>query len=122
MNFSVSKRFESITHAFRGAVTLVATQHNAWVHLFATVAVVAVGFYFRVSSIEWIALIFAIALVWIAEALNTGIEFLADEVSQERRERIKKAKDVAAFGVLAASAAAATIGFIIFIPYLGRFG
>ena len=109
---------ESFTHAFRGAATLLASQHNAWIHLSATGIVIAAGYYFRVTSMEWIALIVAIGLVWVAEALNTGIEFLADEVSEERRDRIKKAKDVAAFGVLTASAAAFAIGIIVFLPYV----
>jgi diacylglycerol kinase (ATP) len=44
-----------------------------------------------------------IGLVWAAEALNTAIEFLADEVTLERRERIGNAKDASAGAVLVAS-------------------
>lgn len=59
-----------------------------------------------------------LCLVWMAEALNTAIEFLADEVSQEWRARIGQAKDVAAFGVLVSALAAATIGLLVFVPHL----
>ena len=117
MRFSLSKRLQSFTHAFRGAVTLVATQHNARIHLVATAVAAGAGWTFRITSMEWIAVIVAISGVWMAEALNSGIEFLADEVSLEKRDRIKMAKDVAAFGVLVASTTALVIGVIIFWPY-----
>jgi diacylglycerol kinase (ATP) len=119
-DFSIKKRLKSFTHALRGAVTLVATQHNAWLHAVATVAVLSAGFWLKVSLIEWGLLIMAIALVWIAEALNTALEFLADEITEERRDRIKKAKDVAAFGVLISALAAATLGAIVFLPHFCR--
>ena len=53
-----------------------------------------------------------------AEALNTAVEFLADEVTLERRERIGQAKDVAAFGVLVAAVGAAAVGVLVFAPRL----
>jgi len=109
-------RLRSFRHAFRGAATLLKTQPNTRIHLVATLAVAGAGGYWRVSAIEWALLAGAAGMVWVAEALNTALEFLADEVSLERRERIKRAKDVAAFGVLAASAAAVVIGFAVFGP------
>lgn len=117
-NMSPTKRLQSFVHAFRGVFTLLATQPNARLHLAATVLVMMAGAYFRVSTMEWIALSFAIALVWVAEALNTAIEFLADEVTLERKEGIKRAKDVAAFGVLAAAVGAAAVGLLVFVPHL----
>ena len=119
-SFSLRSRLKSFTYAFQGARVLLATQHNAWIHLAATLAAVAAGIFCRVSRPEWALLVFAIGLVWLAEALNTAIEFLADEVSEEKRERIGKAKDVAAFGVLAAAVAAGIIGALVFLPHVFR--
>jgi diacylglycerol kinase (ATP) len=116
--FSLRRRLQSFVFAFQGAKALLASQHNAWVHAGATFAVVVGGAICRVSRQEWTSLIFAIALVWMAEALNTAIEFLADEVSVERRERIGSAKDVGAFGVLVAAIAAFMIGAIVFFPHI----
>lgn len=79
------------------------------------------GFLFQVTVIEWIMLIFAIAIVFIAEALNTAIELLCDFVSPDYQELIKKTKDVAAGAVLIAAMGAAIIGVIIFLPYLRTF-
>jgi len=118
--FSIAARLRSFRCAFQGALALVRTQHNAWIHAAATLAVIAAGIFFRVTAHEWALLVFAIALVWMAEALNTAIEFLADEVTEERRERIGRAKDVGAFGVLVGAMAAAAIGAIVFVPHLVR--
>lgn len=92
------------------------TQPHARWHLLATVVVIVLGFSFKVSRLEWALLILAISIVWIAEAINTSIEFLCDEVTLERRERIKHAKDIAAFSVLAAATGSASIGLLVFAP------
>jgi len=76
------------------------------------------GIFYHVSLPEWALLLFAITLVWMAEALNTAIEFLADEVSEEKRERIGKAKDIGAFAVLIGAISSVLIGGIVFIPHL----
>ena len=60
----------------------------------------------------------AIALVWLAEALNTAIERLADAITLEPNENIGYAKDVAAGAVLAAAIISAVIGLTIFVPHL----
>lgn len=111
-------RVEALMYAFRGGWTLLATQRHAKVHALATVLVMTAGYAFRISTVEWALLVVATAIVWMAEALNTAIEFLADEVSLEQRERIKHAKDVAAFAVLAAAIGAATIGLLVLSPYI----
>ena len=112
------RRRRSFGHALRGGRTLVATQPNARVHAAATVAVAALGVALGIDRLEWVAVAVAMAMVWLAEALNTAVEFLADEVTLERRERIGQAKDVAAFGVLAAAVGAATVGVLVFAPRL----
>ena len=100
----------------RGAATLVSTQHNTWVHIAATAGVLAMGAIVKVSGIDWALLVVAIALVWMAESLNTAIEFLGDEITENHRDRIGKAKDVTAFGVLISTIASVVIGTIVFLP------
>ncbi len=119
-DFSPRQRLHSFRHAWSGMFTLVRTQHNAWLHLIATVLVLALGIILGISRIDWALIAVAIALVWIAEALNTAIEFLADEVTEERRERIKYAKDIAAFGVVVSAITSTVVGLIVFVPYLCR--
>jgi len=116
--FSIRRRLKSFLFAFQGGKTLVSTQHNAWIHSVATIAVVIGGVCYHVTRQEWAMLVFAITIVWMTEALNTAIEFLADEVSEEKRDRIGKAKDVGAFAVLAGAVASIAIGWIVFLPHL----
>lgn len=93
------------------------SQHNAWVHAVATIAVLAAGFFFGVSTSEWCFLILLIMAVWVAEALNTAFEFLCDVASPEFHPLVKKSKDVAAGAVLLSAMGAAAVGLIIFIPH-----
>ncbi len=120
-SFRIRERAKSFVYAFRGVKTLVQSQHNAWIHLAATVLVVFVGIFFEISRNEWLWIILSIAIVWLAESFNTALEFLADAVSLEHNALIEKSKDVAAGGVLLAAIAAAIIGILVFLPYVLRF-
>jgi diacylglycerol kinase len=118
VSFQFSERARSFRHAFCGIGTVIRTQHNAWIHLVATVGVVALGIFVHLDRLEWCAIVFAIALVWVTEAVNTAIEFLADEVTRERREGIGRAKDVGAGAVLLAAMTSVVIGMLIFLPHI----
>jgi len=119
--FSFSGRIRSTSHAANGMVELLKSQHNAWVHAFATVCVIAAGVLFGVSATEWCFLILAIMAVWVAEGLNTAFEFLCDVASPEFHPLVKKSKDVAAGAVLMSALGAAVIGLVVLGPYLLRF-
>ncbi len=116
--FSFTGCIRSFKYAFVGIWTMLKSQQNAWVHAFATVAVVTVGFVLGISPAEWCWLVLAIIAVWMAEALNTAIEFLADVASPEFHPLVKKAKDVAAGAVLISAIGAIIIGIIIIGPYV----
>ena len=116
--FSFTGRIRSFKYAFVGIWTMLKSQQNAWVHACATVAVVTVGFVLSISPAEWCWLVLAIIAVWMAEALNTAIEFLADVVSPEFHPLVKKAKEVAAGAVLISAIGAIIIGIIIIGPYV----
>ncbi len=118
MRFSVIARLKSFTYAFDGFAFMLRTQHNAWVHLVATIAVVALGLYLRVDADAWRWLIASIALVWVAEAMNTAFEHLCDVVSPEFHPSVKRSKDIAAAAVLVCVIAAALLGAITLWPYL----
>ncbi len=114
----LAQRWRSVGFAWQGIKFLLATQANARIHALATVAVVLAGLYFQVSRLEWLALVAAIAWVWVAEALNTGLECVVDLVSPQQHPKAAQAKDVAAAGVLLASVAAVVVGAIVFGPKL----
>ncbi|HEY8241375.1 MAG TPA: diacylglycerol kinase family protein [Kiritimatiellia bacterium] len=116
--FSIAGRARSFVYAFRGVGIMLASQHNAWIHAFATVLVVAAGLACRLPASEWCFIVLAIVAVWTAEALNTALEFLADAATPGFHPLVGKAKDVAAGGVLITAVGAAVIGAVIFLPRL----
>lgn len=93
------------------------SQHNAWLHAAATLAVVALSAVVGLTAMQWCIIILCIGLVWSAEAVNTALEVLCDMVHPDEHPKIKIVKDVAAAAVLLVSVAAALIGVIIFLPY-----
>lgn len=114
--FSWRARRKSFFYAGAGIYHMFRTEHNAWIHLVTTVVVTVASVYFNVSRIEMALLFFAIALVWVAEMLNTCLEKTLDFITQKRCEEIKRIKDIAAGAVLIAALCALLIGAIVFIP------
>ena len=119
-NFSIAARIKSIGHALDGLGLMLRTQHNAWIHLAATIAVVVAGVVLGITTEAWLVLILAIVMVWIAEALNTAFELLCDVASPDFHPLVKAAKDVAAGAVLLSAIAAAIVGTIVFLPRIIR--
>jgi len=115
-NFTLYKRLRSFGFAFNGLKILFREEHNARIHLLAAVVVIIAGFCFHISILEWMAVVLAIGLVITMEIINSAIENMADFVSPERHEKIKKIKDLAAAGVLVSAITALIIGMIIFVP------
>jgi diacylglycerol kinase (ATP) len=118
--FSIAARLKSFTFAFAGIAYMLRTQHNAWLHLVATIVVLIAGFALNVSADDWRWLVAAIALVWTAEAVNTAFEHLCDVVSPEFHASVQKSKDIAAGAVLICVIGAVIIGLQVFVPYLLR--
>ena len=89
---------------------------QALIHVLAALSVIIAGIYFKITSTEWMAVVFAIGIVVVAEMLNTAIEKLTDMVSPGIHPDAKVVKDIAAGAVLMASISALTIGLIVFLP------
>jgi len=115
--FSLNGRAKSLAFAVEGLVFMFRTQHNAWLHALATLSVIVLGLYLDVSAADWRWLVAAMAMVWGAEALNTAVEYVCDVVAPNFHLAVKRAKDIAAGGVLIAAVAAAIIGTLTFWPY-----
>ena len=115
-NFSIRKRVKSFKYAFSGLNSLLRSEHNSRIHLVAAVLAIALGILFKISVAEWLYIALVIGMVFMAELFNSAIEELADKVSAEYNERIKRIKDYCAAAVLVSSIVAIIIGAIIFIP------
>lgn len=114
--FSIKKRLEGFSYAWNGILLLIKEEHNARIHLFAAFLAISLGFYFSLSSIEWICLLITIGLVISLEAVNSAIENIADFISPERHKQIKKIKDLSAGAVLIVAIVAFVVGLLLFLP------
>jgi diacylglycerol kinase len=76
------------------------------------------GLALHLDTWEWVAVVFAIASVIGAEAMNTALEKVVDLASPEWHELAGQAKDAAAAAVLIVSLGAAVVGLIVFLPKL----
>ncbi|MCB0606791.1 MAG: diacylglycerol kinase family protein [Lewinellaceae bacterium] len=112
----IRKRLLSFKYAFRGIADLFVSQPNARIHAAAAVAVIAAGWYFRISAGEWALVALTIAVVLAAEAFNSALEYLTDLASPEFHPLAGKAKDIAAAAVLLAALGAAAVGALVFGP------
>ena len=114
--FSIVKRAESFTHAFRGIGIFIKSTHNAWIHLVILAGVIVLGFVFEIERSEWLALVLAAGLVLVSEAFNTAIEIDMNLTSTEYHPYARDTKDVAAGAVLISAVTAGIVGLIIFLP------
>jgi diacylglycerol kinase (ATP) len=109
-------RKSSFGYAIQGLRQLFIEEPNAKIHFVATLIAIALGIFKHLSPERWAALVFAIGLVWITEAINTCIEKLCDYAcNKEWHPTIKTVKDVAAAAVLIAAIVSATVGAIVFL-------
>lgn len=118
--FTVLGRLKSVRHALAGIAVMLRTQHNAWLHLGATLGVIAAGIVLKIDANDWRWLVVAIVLVWVCEAVNTAFEHLCDVVSPDFHAAVKLSKDIAAGAVLIAAIGAVVLGVLIFLPYLSH--
>ena len=117
-SFSLRRRMKSFVYAFRGILHVARSEHNFWIHLSAAIGVILLGFWLKVSTSEWLWIVFSIGLVFTAETFNTAIEKLVDLYHPSRERQAGLIKDIAAGGVLVMAITAAVIGIIIFLPKL----
>ena len=114
--FSLIARLRSTTHAWRGLVIFIKSTHNSWLHIFFAILAIYLGFILKISGMEWVAIIFSIGLVMVAEILNTAFEIDINLTSPVFHPYARDTKDVAAGAVLISVVVAGIIGLIIFLP------
>lgn len=112
----MKKRANSFKTAFTGLYEGLKSQWNFKFHLIAACVVIAFGFYFEVSKLEWCVLLLCCALVISLELINTAIELLCDFIEPNKNEKIRIIKDISAAGVLVSAIIAFVIGGIVFVP------
>lgn len=112
---------QGIIFACVGLKVFFEEERNSRIYIFFAVLILVFGFVFSISAVEWILLLLSISIVASLELLNSAIERLSDRISPDQDILIKKAKDLAAGGVVLAAIIALINGTIIFLPKLIHF-
>lgn len=106
----------SFKYAIMGILSSLKSERNMKVHFFFVVAVVVLGFIYKISLNEWIFCLICFAFVITAEMINTAIEIVTDLAMPKINEKAKLAKDISAGAVLVSAIISIIVGLIIFIP------
>lgn len=111
-------RLKAFKYAFKGAWMLIINEPSIKVQAIIAFLVCIAGFYFNITTIQWILQLLAIGLVLSIEGLNTAVEKIADFIHPDFHNKIGDIKDVAAGAVAFAAIIAAVVGLLIYIPYI----
>lgn len=111
-------RLKSFKHAIIGWWHVIRTQQNAWIHALATVVTILLALWLTLPLRDWAVIIVTIAMVWMAEFLNTALEIVVDLASPNLHPLARAGKDVGAAAVLITAAAAVLVGILLMGPPL----
>jgi len=114
----LKNRIRSVGFALKGMFLLLRTEASIQIQFGIAVVMTIAGFYFQISSTEWILQLLSIGMVMGVEAVNTAIEKLADYIQPKNDPKIGFIKDISAGAVMIVSVIASIIGLIIYIPKL----
>lgn len=114
----ISRLIKSFGYAFKGLFKTFHEEQNLRIQTSASLVVIGLGIYFRISRAEWISLVLVIALVLVVEITNSAVERITDVLKPRINSYIKEIKDIMAAAVLLSSIAAIVVGLFVFSPYL----
>lgn len=117
----LKKHHISFSHAVEGIVWAFTNHPNFRIHFGISLIVLLEGYFFSISTVELLLLVFCIVLGFATEMANTALECVVDLVTKEWRVDAKHAKDVAAGMMLVVAIGTSIIAAIIFIPHIISF-
>jgi len=94
-------------------------ERNIKIHLTLGVGALLLSIILKISTFEWLIVLFLIGVVISAELFNTAIEETCNALRDQLRldhQATKLPRDLAAGAVMVIAVASALIGLIIFVP------
>lgn len=105
---------QSLIDALQGILSAFYREKNMKLHLISAIIALSASFYFKVERLEFLFVLTAIILVFIAEMFNTALEAAVDLETEEFHPLARLAKNVAAGAVLCAALFALLVGYFVF--------
>lgn len=102
-------------NALKGVRLALKSERNVRIHFFIAILVMVSGVTLKFTPVEFSILLIAIAIVVIAEMVNSAIEFSLDSIFHNRYSKlVGMAKDIAAGAVMIATFISISIGILLF--------
>ncbi|NLB34520.1 MAG: phosphatase PAP2 family protein [Elusimicrobia bacterium] len=112
-SFKSDNLIKSFDYALKGFVYAVKTERNIRIHIIATILVIILSLFLKISRLELAILILVISLVIICEIINTAVEHIVNMITRKHHPIAKIIKDLTAAAVFFASVSAVIIGYLI---------
>lgn len=114
----IGRLIKSFKYAIHGLIKTFKEEQNFKIHSSIALLVIVLGFYFKITRIEWMMIIFIIVLVMLMELANSAVERIADVLKPRLDTYVKEIKDISAAMVLLSSLLAIGLGILVFWPYV----
>lgn len=102
-------------NSFKGIRLALKSERNIRIHFVVALMVMSAGIVLKFTPLEYSILLIAIAIVIIAEMVNSAIEFSLDAIFHNRYSKlVGMAKDIAAGAVMVATFISISIGILLF--------
>jgi len=114
----IKKRIKGLIIAISGMFFLLKNEDSIKVQSLFFLLFIFLGYYFEITTNEWIIHIILIGFILTAEALNTVAEKICDFINPKYDDRIKLIKDISAGAVSFAVISSLIVLIIIYYPYI----
>ena len=112
----IKRIFKSFKFSFDGLKYAYTHEQSLALHVIVMAAIIACGFGFHISPMQWVITLVMGALILVAELFNTSIEAVVDMVTEEYHPLAKVAKDTASAACFVADLIAAGMWLVVFAP------
>ena len=108
---------KSIKYSLDGLFYAYRYEQSLWIHGFAVLLAVVLGFIFQIRLAEWAIIFIALGIILALELINTAIEAAVDLTTTEIHPLAKVAKDCGSAASFVMSIVSIVISLFVFGPY-----
>jgi diacylglycerol kinase len=109
---------KSFYYAWNGLRSVWQEEQNFRIETGATLAVLGLSYWLRLSLGEWAVILLCVIIVLAAEMVNTAIEDLCNKVEPNHDPMIGRIKDIMAGFTLLVSLGSAVVGILIIVQHI----
>ena len=107
---------KSFKFSFDGLKYAYLHEQSLLLHLIVMIIIIACGFGFHISPIQWVVTLVMGALILVTELFNTSVEAVVDMITEEYHPLAKVAKDTASAACFVADMVAFGMWLVVFVP------